>query len=145
MIRLLIATTILFLATAQATFAGPLDEAQAQAHLKAVAAGDLEGLMRDYAEDAYLDWVGGPLDGRYRGKVAIRAVWQKFIDANAGKPRTGKFGKLESYANPKGLSIEGAAEYAGISPVKVWHVQVYRDGSLTSEIWQIAPAIQITP
>jgi hypothetical protein len=32
--------------------------------------------MRDYADDAYLEWVGGPLDGRYRGKAEIRAVWQ---------------------------------------------------------------------
>lgn len=83
MIRLSIATTILFLVAAPTAFAGPLDEAQAQAHLKAASAGDLEGLMRDYAEDAYLDWVGGQLDGRYRGKAAIRAVWQKFIDLNA--------------------------------------------------------------
>ena len=32
--------------------AGPLDEAKAKAHLDAVAAGDLEALMRDYADDA---------------------------------------------------------------------------------------------
>ncbi len=145
MIRLLIATTILFLATAQSTFAGPLDEAKAQAHLKAAAAGDLEGLMRDYADDAYLDWVGGTLDGRYRGKAAIREIWQKFIAINAGKPRDATFGKLASYANPKGLSIEGGAEYVGVSKVKVWHVLVYRDGVLTTEIWQISPALQVTP
>lgn len=145
MIRLLIATTILFLATAQATFAGPLDEAKAQAHNKAIAAGDLEALMRDYADDAYLDWVGGPLEGRYHGKAAIRVVWQKFIAANAGKPRPAKFGKLESYANPKGTSLEQETEFSGTTPVKVWHVRVYRDDSLTTEIWQIAPAIQVTP
>jgi ketosteroid isomerase-like protein len=67
--------------------AGPLDDAKARAHLDAVAASDVEALMRDYAGDAYLEWVGGPLDGRYRGKAEIRAVWQKFIAANAGKPR----------------------------------------------------------
>lgn len=141
--RLLFATlAILF---AQAALAGPLDEAKAQKHFNAVAAGDIGALMSDYAEDAYMDWVGGALDGRYQGKAAISAVWQKFVAANAGKPRSAKFGKLASYANPKGVSVEIAAEYGGATPVKVWHVLTYRDGSLTTEIWQISPAIQIAP
>jgi ketosteroid isomerase-like protein len=125
--------------------AGPLDEAKAQAHLKAVAAGDLDALMRDYADDAYMDWVGGPLDGRYHGKTAIQAVWQKFIAASAGTPRPAKFSKLEAYANPKGATVEAKAEYGGTTPVKVWHALTYRDGNLATEIWQIAPAIQLAP
>jgi hypothetical protein len=123
--------------------AGPLDDARARAHLDAVAAGDLEGLMRDYADDAYLEWVGGPLDGRYRGKAEIRAVWQKFIAANAGKPRPASFGKLVSFANAKGASVQQRADYSGTVPVKVWHVLTYRDGSLTTEVWQIAPTLQL--
>jgi len=102
--------------------AGPLDEAKARAHLDAVAAGDLEALMRDYAEDAYMEWVGGPLDGRYRGKAEIRAVWQKFIAANAGKPRPANFGKLCSKgsalhltAQPHLLSARVSGSYDGRS------------------------------
>ena len=125
--------------------AGPLDEAKARAHLDAVAAGDLEALMRDYAEDAYMEWVGGPLDGRYRGKAEIRAVWQKFIAANAGKPRPARFGKLTAFANPRGATVEAKADYAGAVPVKVWHALTYRDGDLTTEVWQIAPTLQIDP
>ena len=125
--------------------AGPLDESKAKAHLQAIAAGDLNALMRDYPEDAYMDWVGGPLDGRYRGKAAIGEVWKKFIAANHGKPRPAKLGKLESYSNPKGTAFEVAAEYGGEKPVKAWHVLVYRDGELATEIWQIAPAIKIAP
>ena len=145
MTRLLISTLALLFSFTQPVMAGKLDEAKAQAHLNAVAAGDLEALMRDYAEDAYMDWVGGPFDGRYQGKVAIRAVWQKFIDANAGKPRTAKFGKLEAYANPKGASIAVSAEYSGAAIVKVWHVLTYREGTLTTELWQISPTIQLAP
>ncbi|HUW29400.1 MAG TPA: nuclear transport factor 2 family protein [Sulfuriferula sp.] len=132
-------------AIAQPVWAGPLDEAKAQAHLNAVAAGNLTALMQDYTEDAYMDWVGGPLDGRYQGKAAISAVWQKFIAANAGKPRPAKFSELKSYANQKGASVEASAEYGGTSPVKVWHVLTYRDGNLTTEIWQISPALQVAP
>ena len=130
---------------ATAAVAGPLDEARALAHLQAVSAGDLDGLMRDYEEDAYMDWIGGPLDGRYRGKTAIKVVWQKFIAANAGQPRPAKYSKLDAHTNPKGATVQAAAEYGGTTPVKVWHALTYRDGSLTTEIWQIAPAIQLAP
>ncbi|MFA6312706.1 MAG: nuclear transport factor 2 family protein [Sterolibacterium sp.] len=143
MIRFLLACAFLLLTNLQVSFAGPLEEAQAQAHRAAIAAGDLEGIMQGYAEDAYMDWVGGPLDGRYQGKSAIRAVWQKFIAANAGQPRPAKFGKLAAYTNPKGTSVNWEAEFSGTTPVKSWHTVVYRDGSLTSEIWQIAPALQL--
>jgi hypothetical protein len=123
--------------------AGPLDDAKARAHLDAVAAGDLEALMRDYADDAYMEWVGGPLDGRYHGKAEIRTVWQKFIAVNAGKPRPANFGKLVSFANAKGATVQQRADYGGQLPLKVWHALTYREGSLTTEVWQIAPALQL--
>lgn len=136
---------LLFFFTGQAAQAGPLDEAKAKAHLQAVATGNLGALMRDYADDAYMDWVGGPLDGRYHGKAAISEVWKKFIANNGGKPRPAKFGKLGSYGNPAGTSLEVSAEYGGERPVKVWHALTYRDGLLATEIWQISPAIQVAP
>lgn len=125
--------------------AGPLDKARAKAHLDAVASGDIETLMREYAEDAYMDWVGGPLDGRYRGKQAIRDVWQKFVAANDGKPRPAKFSQIQEYAHPTGVSLEASAEYGGKTPLKVWHVLIYRDGVMTTELWQVAPAIRVEP
>jgi len=145
MIRLFFAVFAMLPMVLQPSFAGPLEEAKAQAHLNAIAAGNLEALMADYSEDVYMDWVGGPLDGRYRGKAAIREVWQKFIAANEGKARPAKFSKHESYANPKGTSVEVSAEYGGAKPVKAWQVLVYRDGSLATELWQIAPALQVAP
>jgi ketosteroid isomerase-like protein len=108
-----------------------------------VAAGDVDALMRDYADDAYIEWVGGPLDGRYRGKPAIRAMWEKFVAANAGKPRPATFGKLSAFANPKGASLESKAEYGGAMPIKVLHVLTFREGELTTEVWQIAPGLQM--
>lgn len=126
-----------------AALAGPLDEKKAEAHLQAIAASDVGALMADYADDAYMDWVGGPLEGRYHGKAAIQAVWQKFIAANDGQPRPAQRGKLSVHGNPKGVSLAVEAEYGGKTAVKAWHVLVYRDGVLTSEIWQIAPAIKL--
>lgn len=127
-----------------AALAGPLDERKAEAHLQAIAASDVGALMTDYADDAYLDWVGGPLEGRYQGKAAIQAMWQKFVAANEGQPRPARRGKLSVYGNPKGVSLAVEVEYGGKTPIKAWHVLVYRDGVLTSEIWQIAPAIKLS-
>jgi ketosteroid isomerase-like protein len=139
----ILALAVLPLCAAQFALAGPLDETKARAHLDAVAAGDLDALMRDYADDAYFEWVGGPLDGRYHGKAAIRAVWEKWIAANGGKPRAARFGKLSAFANPRGASMQARADYGGTLPVKVWHVLTYRDGELSTEVWQIAPALQM--
>lgn len=144
-LQLLLMALTLSCSFSQSALAGPIDEAKAQAHLHAVAAGDLDALMRDYEEDAYMDWVGGALDGRYRGKAAIKTVWQKFIAANDGKPRPAKFSKLEAFANAKGTTVEAKAEYGGKTPLKAWHALSYRDGKLATEIWQIAPAIQLAP
>jgi len=123
--------------------AGPLDEAKARDHLAAIAAGDLETLMRDYADDAYMEWVGGPLDGRYRGKDQIRVVWQKFIAVNEGKPRPVRLSKPQAYTNPRGASVEAKAAYDGKLPMKVWHVLTYREGELSTEVWHIAPSLQV--
>lgn len=137
--------TILALLISFPALAGPLEERKAAAHLDAVAAGAVEVLMSDYADDATFDWVGGPLDGRYRGKEQIRELWRKFIAANDGNPRPAIFGKARAYANPKGVSIGTEAEYGGKSPVKVWHVLVYHDGALITELWQIDPTIKVGP
>lgn len=123
--------------------AGPLDERKARTHLQAAAAGDVETLMGDYAEDAWLDWVGGPLDGRYRGRPAIRAVWQAFAAQNDGMPRSLRVGRLEQHSHAQGTTLAVSAEYAGKTTVRVRHVLVYRDGELATEIWQIAPTLKV--
>lgn len=125
--------------------AGPLDERAAEAHLNAVAAGDIDALMAGYADDPWMDWVGGNLDGRYRGKEAIRGLWQKFIANNEGRPRTLVRTTIAQNANPKGVTLTATAEYAGKTTVRVRHVLVYRDTKLTTEVWQIDPAAPLTP
>ncbi len=138
------AATIFFANLALSVCAGPLDERYAGAHVSAIAAGDVDAVMRNYTNDATLDWVGGPLNGIYRGKEAIRSVWLKFSAANDGKPRTVQANAMEAYSHPEGVSIEQKAIYGGKVPAKVWHVMVYRGGDLTTEIWQITPALDLS-
>jgi len=125
--------------------AGPLDERAAEAHLKAIAAGDVEAVMKAYGDDPWMDWVGGALDGRYRGTEAIRALWTKFAANNDNQPRTLQRTTITQNANPKGVTLTATAEYAGKTTVRVKHVLVYRDTKLVSEVWQIDPSADLIP
>ncbi|HEY4066043.1 MAG TPA: nuclear transport factor 2 family protein [Burkholderiaceae bacterium] len=124
--------------------AGPLDERAGEAHLKAVADGNVEALMSAYGDAPTMDWVGGPLDGRYRGSDAIREVWKKFAALNDGQPRTLQRSAITQSGNPKGVTLTVNAEYVGKTTMRVHHVLVYRDTRLSSEIWQIDPSAPLT-
>jgi len=126
-------------------FAGPLDERAAEAHLKAIAAGDVDGVMKAYGDEPYMDWIGGPLDGRYRGTEALRELWKKFAAANDNQPRPLQRTTITQNGNPKGVTLTVTAEYGGKTIVRTHQVLVYRDLKLVSEIWQIDPSAPLTP
>ncbi|UVW30632.1 nuclear transport factor 2 family protein [Massilia sp. H6] len=117
-------------------FAGPALDA-AQAHIAAVGASERAAIVRDYADDARLTWVGGPLDGTYTGPVAIGAVWDKF-GAAAGPARVTVMG-IDETANPKGATVVATVRFDGKIQVKVRYVLTYRDGKLVNETWQVDP------
>ncbi len=125
--------------------AGPLDERAALAHIDAIAAGDVDAVMAAYGDEPFMDWVGGTLDGRYRGKEAIREVWTKFMANNDKQPRTVQRTVVEQAANPKGATLATTIDYIGKTTVRVRHVLVYRDTRLVTELWQIAPAAPLVP
>jgi ketosteroid isomerase-like protein len=118
--------------------AGPALDA-AHAHFAAIGAGDRTAIMRDYADNARLTWVGGPLDGSYDGPAAIGAVWDKFTAA-AGPARVNVMGAAES-ANPKGATVAAAVHFEGKVQVKARYVLTYRDGKLVNETWQVDPKL----
>jgi len=120
-----------------AAIAGPTDDANA--HFKAVAAGDVEQIMHGYADTATFQWVGGPLDGAYAGTDKIKEVWSKFAKGNA--PLEVSVGKVEESANAKGATVTANVEFKGKTTIKVRYVLVYRDGKLVNEVWQIDPKL----
>jgi ketosteroid isomerase-like protein len=124
-------------------YAGPLDEARVKARIAATARGDIDAIMADYTDDAVFQWVGGGLDGEYRGKAAIRAVWDKF-KTNQGEMQL-TLGRVDSNTNPKGVTVSAFADYKGKMEVKVRQIFVYRDSKLAMEIWQIDPGLVIAP
>lgn len=135
MLKHVLAGTALIMALSSAAFAGPGEDAQA--HFKAVAEGKMDELMKGYADDAVLHWVGGPLDGVYSGSAEVRKAWSKFMQAQG--PLTLTVGNVATSANPKGATVTADVEFKGKAPIKVRYVLLYRDGRLVNEIWQIDP------
>ena len=135
-IRLFFAPALLL--AAGAVLAGPASD-NAQTHFRAIAGGQVENLLSQYADSATLEWVGGPLDGRYAGKVALSEVWGKF--AKAQGELTVKVSGVQESANPKGATVTANVVFSGKNDIKVRYVLTCRDGKIVNEVWQIDPKL----
>lgn len=124
------------LLAAGTVLAGPASDS-ARAHFRAIAGGQIEKVLSQYADSATLEWVGGPLDGRYAGKTELGEVWGKF--ARAQGELIVKVGNVQESANPKGATVTANVVFGGKSEIKVRYVLTYRDGKIVSEVWQIDP------
>ena len=127
-------------ASISSAIASPATDA-AQTHFAAVGAGDTAILMRGYADNAQLNWIGGPLDGTYAGEAAIRSTWEKF--GKAVGPLQVTVNNLEESVNPKGSTVTANLQFMGKMPIKVRYVLTYREGKLVNETWQIDPKLAI--
>ncbi|MEW5942984.1 MAG: nuclear transport factor 2 family protein [Pseudomonadota bacterium] len=121
--------------------AAPVEDAFA--HFEAVAAGDVERIVRGYADNAVLQWVGGPLDGVYYAeRGGLREVWSRFA-AGSGGPLKATVANTELSENPNGATVTANVEFQGKTAVKVRYVLVYRQGKVVNEIWQVDPNLNI--
>jgi hypothetical protein len=127
------------LPAAGAARAAPADDART--HFQAIASGDLQVLMRGYADQARFEWVGGPLDGSYTTAEAIRGVWAKFTQSQGALKLS--IDKLEESANPKGATVSANLLFEGKAPIKVRYVLTFRDGMIVAETWQIDPKLVV--
>ena len=117
--------------------AGPSDDANA--HFKAIAAGNVDQIMQGYADNAVFQWVGGPLNGAYTSNDKIKEVWSKFAKGNA--PLEVSVSKVEESANASGSTVTANVEFKGKATIKVRYALVYREGKLVNEVWQIDPKL----
>ncbi|WP_151633119.1 nuclear transport factor 2 family protein [Noviherbaspirillum aerium] len=121
-------------------FAGPSSDA-ARTHFNAIASGDLSVVMRGYAAQPQLNWIGGPLDGTYVGAEDIGNAWEKF--GKAAGPLKVTVVNLEESVNPKGATVSANVLFEGKQPIKVRYVLTFRDGLLVNETWQIDPKLAV--
>jgi hypothetical protein len=127
------------LALAGTVHAAPADDART--HFQAIASGDLQVVMRAYADQAQFQWVGGPLDGSYATPDAIRGVWTKFTQGQG--PLKVTVGAIEESINPKGATVSANVLFEGKAPIKVRYVLTFREGRIVSETWQIDPKLAV--
>jgi len=137
MLKQVVAASVLFSISAFA-MASSTDEANA--HFKAIAAGNVEQIMQGYADNAALQWVGGPLNGAYSGSDKLKEVWSKF---SKNAPLELNVGKIEESANPGGSTVTANLQFKGKATIKVRYVLVYREGKVVSEVWQIDPKLMV--
>jgi ketosteroid isomerase-like protein len=131
---------VLLAGLVSSAIAGPAEDS-ARAHFKAIAAGQVDQVMDQYAGDATLQWVGGPLNGAYAGSEKIKEVWGKF---SKNAPLDLSLGKVEESVNDKGATVSANVQFEGKSVIKVRYVLVYRDGKIVNEVWQIDPKLNMS-
>lgn len=110
---------------------------QARDHFNAIARGDVDAVTADYAPNAELHWVGGPLDGDYRGMGSLKQVWGKFAKAQA--PLDADVENLQVNGNPAGATVSAEVTFSGANTIPVRYILLYRQGKLVDEVWQIDP------
>ncbi|MGE0072184.1 MAG: nuclear transport factor 2 family protein [Thiomonas sp.] len=111
----------------------------ARARIDAIASGNETAINAAYAPGAVLEWVGGPLDGRYATPQSIAAVWAKFAKANPHLQA--RVSDLKAAVNPKGATVSADVVFSGKSNIPVRYVLTYREGKLVAEIWQVDPEL----
>lgn len=112
---------------------------KATAHFNAIGAGEVAAVTAAYTDASVFQWVGGPLDGAYRGKAAIAELWKKFTAAQ-GK-LTVEISNVTENANPKGSTVTADVRFVGKNTIPVRYVLTYRGEELVAEIWQIDPQL----
>lgn len=113
--------------------AGPAEDL-AQRRIGMIAEGNVGAVVAQYADDARLVWVGGPLDGTY-GAHELSDVWSRFAAARG--VQTVEIQSLTEAANPDGATIVAELILKGTSDLPVRYIMVFRGESLTDEIWQV--------
>lgn len=105
-------------------------------HFSDVATGRVGAIMAQYAPHATLNWVGGKLNGTYRGTEAIKDVWQRF-EHDMGK-MTAHVSDVKVSGGKLGMTVTADVKFQGKMTVPARYVLVYRDHKIVDEVWQLA-------
>lgn len=136
------AASVAMLVGAQSAFAGDMAPEAApmiDAHIQAIASAPAGDLSAQYAPDARLEWVGGPLDGSYKGAELIEGAWRKF--ASGRGDMTADVKDVVVAKNSDGRTVIATIVFRGERAVPARLITTYRGEEITSEIWQIDPAL----
>ncbi len=112
-------------------------EELARFHWTAITKNDLAATTRNYASHAILDWVGGPLNGKYADPDAIRGVWGKFFQAQGAL--TVDISNVQVKDQDGTQIVTARTIFKGKATIPVDYTLVYQGCSLIAETWKIRP------
>lgn len=106
------------------------------AHWTQVANRDVQNLANEYANHAVIAWVGGPLNGTYKGLSAINGLWSKFASATA--PMRFQVTSVSYDLSKTHPTVrEDVKLMAGKKAIKVDSTLVYDKKKIMTEIWKV--------
>jgi len=112
-------------------------EERARIHWTAITKNDLAATTRDYSGHSVLDWVGGPLNGKYTGPEAIRGVWGKFFEGQG--PLTVDISNVQVKEQDSTQTVTARTIFKGKVTIPVDYTLVYQGRCLAAETWKIRP------
>lgn len=112
-------------------------EEMARSHWAAISKNQLAETTSGYSDASTLDWVGGPLNGKYQGKSGITGVWTKFFAVQG--PLTVDISNVQVKDDYGKSTVTARTIWKGKATVPVDYTLVYDGGTLVAETWKIRP------
>jgi hypothetical protein len=109
----------------------------AQYHWEAIARSDIGMTTIHYTPNSTLEWVGGPLQGKYAGPTAIAEVWTKFF--NAQRPTEVEVSNVQERQEGGRQAVAARVLFKGRRAVPVDYLLVFDGGRIVAETWKVVP------
>ncbi len=107
-------------------------------HWSAVANGNANKLDNQYANNAVVVWIGGKLNGTYKGQKAIDDLWSRFVNASA--PMQFQVRHIWYDVSDGHPTVSEDVVLKGVggngNPIHVTSTLVYKNGKIVGEVWQ---------
>ena len=106
-------------------------------HWEAIARNDVGMTTILYGPNAVLEWVGGPLQGRYAGPTAIAEVWTRFFIQQ--RPIEVDVSNVQERVEGGRQTVMATTLFKGLRTLTVDSTLVFEAGRIVAETWRVRP------
>jgi len=106
-------------------------------HWEAIARNDVGMATISYSPNATLEWVGGPLQGKYTGPAAIAEVWTKFFIAQG--PSEVDVSNVQERPEAGKQTVTARVIFKGRRTVPVDYTLMFEGDQIVAETWRVRP------
>ena len=112
-------------------------QGMARYHWEAIARSDVGMTTIQYGPNAVLEWVGGPLQGRYAGPTAIAEVWTKFFIAQGSMEL--EVSNVQEKQEAGRQTVTARTIFKGRRAVPVDYTLTFEGNQIVAEAWRVSP------